>query len=67
MLKFQKRKPRWNLEKLLAQQQKAQDVVEEKLGAVKCESGNVGVQMKSIKKYLLGRLAMSDMTGQVDS
>ena len=66
-MKFQKRKPRWNLEKLLVQQQKAQDALEEKLGAVKCESGSVEVQRKSIKKCVLDRLAMSDLVGKVDS
>jgi hypothetical protein len=67
IVKFQKREPRWNLEKLLVQQQKAQDALEEKLGAVKCESGNVEVQRNSIKKCVLDRLAVSDLVGKVDS
>jgi len=51
----------------LKKKQKAQSALEEKLGAVKCESGNVDVQRKSIKKCVLDRLAMSVLVGKVDS
>jgi hypothetical protein len=50
IIRFQKRKPRWDLAKLYAQQQKVHDRLEEKLGAIKCESGNVEVQWNNIKK-----------------
>jgi hypothetical protein len=39
IIKFQKGKPRWALQKLYAQRQKVQDSLEEKLGAIKCVSG----------------------------
>jgi hypothetical protein len=42
--RFQKRKPRWDLDKVYAQRQKVHDSLLEKLGAIKCESWNVEVQ-----------------------
>ena len=44
IIRFQKIRPRWDLEKLYAQRQRGQDIVEEKLGAIECESGNAEVQ-----------------------
>jgi hypothetical protein len=41
IIRFQKRKPRWDLEKLHAQRQELHNNLVEKLGAIKCESGNV--------------------------
>jgi hypothetical protein len=41
-----------------------QDILEEKLGEIKCESGNVEVQWNDIKKCVLG--SMSDLVGKVD-
>jgi len=43
IIRFQKSRPRWDLEKLYAQRQIVQDTLEEKLGAIKCESGNAEV------------------------
>jgi hypothetical protein len=44
IIRFQKRRPRWDLEKLYAERQRVQDTLEEKLGAISCENGNVEVQ-----------------------
>jgi hypothetical protein len=63
IIRFQKRKPRWDLEKLYAQQQEVHDSLEEKLGAIKCESGNVEVQWNNIEKFVLD--TMSDLVGKV--
>ena len=51
IMRFQKSRPRWDLEKLYsyAQRQSVQDNLEEKLGAVECESENAEVQWKNIK------------------
>ena len=43
IIRFQKRRPRWDLEKLYAQRQRVQGTLEEKLNAVGCGSGNVEV------------------------
>ena len=48
---------------LHAQRQKVQDTLEEKLGAVECESGNVEVQWNNIEKCLLN--TVSDLVGKV--
>jgi hypothetical protein len=64
IVRFQKRKPRLNLEKLYAQRQKVHDSLEEKLGATKCESGNVEVQWNYIKRCVLD--TMSDLVGKVE-
>jgi hypothetical protein len=52
------------LEKLYAQRQEVHDSLEEKLGAIKCESGNVEVQRNNIKKCVLD--TMSDLVGKVE-
>jgi hypothetical protein len=52
------------LEKLYAQRQEVHDSLEEKLGAIKCESGNVEVQWNNIKKCVLD--TMSDVVGKVE-
>jgi hypothetical protein len=44
IIRFHKQKPSWDLEKLYAQRQVVYDRLEEKLGAIKCESGKVEVQ-----------------------
>jgi hypothetical protein len=62
--RFRKRKPRWDLEKLYVQRQKVQDSLAEKLGAIRCETGNVGVQWNNIKKCVSDN--MSDLVGKVD-
>jgi len=44
IIRFQKSKTRWDLEKLYAQRQRVQDILEEKIGAIECEGGNAEVQ-----------------------
>ena len=44
IIRFQKRRPQWDLEKLYTQKQRVQDTLEGKLGAIECDSGNVEVQ-----------------------
>jgi hypothetical protein len=56
--------PDMTLEKLYAQQQEVHDSLEEKFGAIKCESGNVEVQWNNIKKCMLD--TMSDLVGKVE-
>jgi hypothetical protein len=63
-MKFHRGQPRWDLEKLYAQQQKLQDTLEEKLSAIEWGSGNVEVQWNNIKKSVLD--TMSDKIGQLD-
>jgi hypothetical protein len=64
IIRIQKQKPRWDLEKLYAQRQKVHNKLEENLGAIKCESGNVEVQWNNIKKRVLD--TMSDLVGKVE-
>ena len=52
------------MEKLYAQRQRVQDIVEEKLGAIECESGNAEVQWKNIKECVLD--SISDLVGKVE-
>ena len=47
IIRFQKRRPQWDLETLYVQQQRVQDTLE---GATECDSGNVEVQWKNIKE-----------------
>jgi hypothetical protein len=61
-IRFQKRRPQWHLEKLYAQRQRVQDTLEEKLGAMGCESGNVEVQWNNIKECLLD--TVRDLVGE---
>ena len=44
IIRFQKSRPRWDLEKVYEQRQRVRDTLEEKLGAIECESGNTEVQ-----------------------
>jgi hypothetical protein len=44
IIRFQKRRPQWNLEKLYTQKQRVHDILEGKLGAAGCDRGNVEVQ-----------------------
>jgi flagellar biosynthesis chaperone FliJ len=64
IIRFHKRKPGWDLEKLYAQRQEVHDSLEEKLSPIKCESGNVEVQWNNIKKCVLH--TMSDLVGKVE-
>ena len=52
------------MEKLYAQRQREQDILEEKLGAIECEGGNAEVQWKSIKECVLDTI--SDLVGKVE-
>jgi hypothetical protein len=63
MVRFQKRRPQWILEKLYAQGRKVKDTLEEKLAAIRCDGGNVEVQWKIIKKCVLD--INSDLVGKV--
>jgi len=65
IIRFQKRRPLWNLEKLYAQRQRVQDTLEEKFGAIGCDSGNVEVQWNNIYKYKLLD-TISDLVGKVE-
>ena len=64
MIKFQKRRPQWDLEKLYAQRQRVQDTLEEKLGAMGCDSGNVEVQWNNINECVLD--TVSGLVGKVE-
>jgi len=54
---FQNGRPQRDLEKLYAQQQRVQDTLEEKLGAIGYESGNIKVQWNSIKECVLNTIS----------
>jgi hypothetical protein len=64
IMRFQKRRPEWDLEKLYTQKQTVQDTVERKVGAIECDSGNVEVQWYNIKEWVLNTL--SDLVGKVE-
>jgi hypothetical protein len=61
-IKFQKGKPRWDLENLHAQQQKIKDTLEKNLYVTEWESGNVEVQRNNIKKCVLD--TVTDLVGK---
>jgi hypothetical protein len=48
IIRFQSRRPQWDLEKLYILK-KMHDTLEEKLGAIGCHSGNVKVKWNNIK------------------
>jgi hypothetical protein len=52
------------LEKLYAQREKVHNSLEEKLGVIKRESGNMEVQWNNIKKCVLD--TMSNLVGKVE-
>ena len=64
IIRFKKRRPQWDLEKLYAQRQRVQDTLEEKLGAIKCDSGNVEMQWNNIKECILDTI--SDLVRKVE-
>jgi len=64
IIRFQKSRPRWDLEKLHAQRKRVQGTLEEKLGAFECESGNAEVQWKNIKECVLDTII--DLVGKVE-
>ena len=53
IIKFQKSRTRWDMEKLYTDRQRVQGTLEENFGLIECESGNAEVQWNSIKKYVL--------------
>ena len=57
IMRFQKSRSVWDLEKLYAQRQRVQDNLEGKLCAIKCESGNAAVQLNNIKKCMLNTIS----------
>jgi len=64
IIRFQERRPQWDLEKWHTQKQTVQDTLEGKLGALECDSGNVEVQWNNIKECVLDTL--SDLVGKVE-
>jgi len=64
IIRFQKSRPRWDVEKLHAQRQRVQDSLEEKLGAFECESGNAEVEWKNIKECVLD--TVSDLVSKIE-
>jgi hypothetical protein len=64
IIRFQKRRPQCDLEKLYTQKQTVQNTLERKLGAIECDSGNVEVQWNNIKECVLDTL--SDLIGKVE-
>ena len=63
-IRFQKSRPRWDLEKLYTNRQKVQDTLEEKFGLTECQRGNAEVQWNNIKKCVLHTI--SDLVGKVE-
>jgi len=63
IIRFQNSTPRWDLEQLYAERQRVQNILEEKLGAIECESGNAEVQWKNIKECVL--YTISDLVGKL--
>jgi len=64
IIRLQKRRPQWDLEKLYSQRQRVQDTLEEKLGAIGCNSGNVEMQWKNVKECVLDTII--DLVGKVE-
>jgi flagellar biosynthesis component FlhA len=65
IIRFRKRRPRWDLEKLYGERQRVQNILEEKLGAIECESGNAEVQWENIKECVLDTI--SDLVSKVEN
>jgi hypothetical protein len=68
IIRFQISRPRRDLEKLYAERQRVQNILEEKLGAIECENGNDVVQWKNIKVIRLVKLRKykSVLVGKVE-
>ena len=64
IIRFQKRRPHWDLEKLYAERQRVQDTLEGKVGATGCGSGNVEVQWNNVQECVLDTI--SDLVGKVE-
>jgi hypothetical protein len=61
IVRFQKRRPQWDLEKLYSQGKRLQNTLEEKLDAIGCDSANVEVQWNNIKECVLDTI--NDLVG----
>jgi len=64
VIRFEKRRPQRDLEKLYDQRQRVQDTLEEKFGAIGCDSGNVEVQWNNIKGCVLD--TFNGLVGKVE-
>jgi hypothetical protein len=64
IIRFQKGKSQWDLEKLYTQKQRVHDNLEEKLGAIGCDSENADVQWNNINGCVLNIL--SELVGKFD-
>ena len=64
IIRFQKSRPRWDLEQLYAEIKRVQNILEEKHCAIECESGNAEVQWKNIKECVLDTI--SDLVCKVE-
>jgi hypothetical protein len=64
IIRFQKRRTQWDLEKLYTQKQRVQDTLEGKLSVIQCDSGNVEVQWNNTRECVLDTL--SDVVGKVE-
>jgi hypothetical protein len=64
IIRFQKSRPKWDLEKLYDQRKRVQDTLEEKLVVIECESGNAKVQWKNIKECVLDTIG--DLFGKIE-
>ena len=64
IIRFQKSRPKRDLEKLYAQRQRAQDTLEGKRCAIECESVNAEVQWNNVKECMLNTI--SDLVGKVE-
>ena len=64
IIRFQKSRHSWDLEKLYAPRQRVQDTLEGKLCAIECESGNTKVQWNNMKECMLDTI--SDLVGKVE-
>jgi hypothetical protein len=53
IIRFQKKRPQWDLKKLYTQKRRVQDTLKGKLCAIGCDSGNVEVQWNNIKECVL--------------
>jgi len=62
--KLRKGRTRWNVENLHAYCQKVQDILLQNLGALECETGNVGARWNNIQKCVLD--TMSDLVRKID-
>ena len=64
IIRFQKRRPRWDLDKLYGQRHRVQDTVGEKFGLFECEGMSAEVQWNNIKECVINTI--SDLAGKVE-